>query len=77
MLSGTPPARDAAGKLAIAEETSIVLVLVPGGAALMGARRPVDDEEPPRDHVDPDASPTERPPHEVDARPVSSSRSTR
>ena len=65
VASGTPPSRDAAGKLAIGEETSIVLVLVPGGAALMGARRPLDDEEPRGTTSIPMPPALERPLHEV------------
>jgi formylglycine-generating enzyme required for sulfatase activity len=65
VLSGTPPARDAAGRFVFTEESSIVLVLIPGGTVRMGARPPIDEDEPARDHVDPAAQPNERPVHEV------------
>jgi formylglycine-generating enzyme required for sulfatase activity len=63
--SGTPPVRDPAGELSFGEDSSIVLVLVPGGRVSLGARTPLDDHEPFRDHVDPMSTLREGPVHEV------------
>jgi formylglycine-generating enzyme required for sulfatase activity len=65
VLSGTPPVRSGSGALEIDEESSIVLVLIPGGRVRLGARAPADDLEPPGDHVDPAAGSLEGPPHDV------------
>jgi formylglycine-generating enzyme required for sulfatase activity len=65
VLSGTPPRRGASGALEIDEGSSIVLVLIPGGKTRIGARPPLDELEPPGDHVDPVAIPLEGPPHDV------------
>ncbi len=62
--SGRPPARLASGSLELAEDTAIVLVLVPGGTFVMGASR---DPEHPR--YDPFASEDEGPPHPVTLAP--------
>ncbi len=44
--SGTVPLRDEAGKFAMAETTSIVFVLIPGGSFQMGSATGDDDEQP-------------------------------
>jgi hypothetical protein len=63
--SGALPARDAAGRLVMTADTALVLVLVPGGVATMGARAPSGPGEMPGSHVDPEARPQEQPPHDV------------
>jgi len=61
-LSGEPARRDADGKLQLAPETGVVLVLIPGGTFGMGARR--SEAGGPND--DPWAIPfLESPPHAV------------
>lgn len=65
VLTGTPPTRDPAGQLRITEESSIVLVLVPGGRSRMGARPPLGAGEPALEHVDPMTTSREGPVHEV------------
>jgi len=40
VLTGKPAQRDAGGRLVMREETGVVLVLLPGGAARVGAMRP-------------------------------------
>ena len=40
LLSGTPPARDPAGNLVLSDQSSIVLVLIPGGTLHHGRARP-------------------------------------
>jgi formylglycine-generating enzyme required for sulfatase activity len=65
VLSGAAPARDSAGRLAFGAESSIVLVLVPPGAAKMGAEQPIHPDEPAIDHVDPAAEESEGPVHQI------------
>jgi formylglycine-generating enzyme required for sulfatase activity len=62
--SGDPPVRDRDGRLVLTEESSIVLVLVPGGRTRMGARLPAAGA-PSRDHADPHVRPPEEPVNEV------------
>ena len=64
-LSGAPPVRDATGRFAVTEATSLVLVLVPGGTARMGAQQPIHPDEPWVDHVDPAAESSDGPVHEI------------
>jgi formylglycine-generating enzyme required for sulfatase activity len=59
--SGEPPARDASGKLSIAEATGIVLVLLPGGAFSMGTRRPDAQHKLGSPNVDPESHGSEAP----------------
>jgi formylglycine-generating enzyme required for sulfatase activity len=68
VLSGTPPDRDAEGRLRVTAETCIVLVLLPGGPARLGSRPPggPGSEGP---HVDPWSTDKEWPVHEVDLAP--------
>ncbi len=61
LLSGQPPERDAEGRLRTEEDSSIVLVLVPGGTTRIGAQA----EDPDAPHHDPDSGDLERPVHEV------------
>jgi formylglycine-generating enzyme required for sulfatase activity len=68
VLSGTPPARDAAGNLVITDESSIVLVLIPGGTFMMGARAPEEGEDW-EQNVDPQARKLEGPVHAVSLDP--------
>jgi formylglycine-generating enzyme required for sulfatase activity len=63
--SGTPPRRDAAGRLQIDAESSIVLVLIPGGSFSMGARPSGDPGEGLAENQDPLALPQEQPVHRV------------
>jgi formylglycine-generating enzyme required for sulfatase activity len=64
VMSGVPPSRDRQGRLVLSEDASIVLVLVPGGRTLMGARRPGPGGAS-RDHADPHVRPPEEPVNEV------------
>jgi formylglycine-generating enzyme required for sulfatase activity len=61
--SGVAPVRDATGRLAIDDETGIVLVLLPGGTFEMGAAPP--GVAPGSPNVDPHARSDELPPHQV------------
>ncbi|MHC5003674.1 MAG: bifunctional serine/threonine-protein kinase/formylglycine-generating enzyme family protein [Planctomycetota bacterium] len=66
LASGAVPRRDPwTGRLLVDRQTGIVLVLVPGGEVVLGARRP--EEGPPRGlpHVDPEARAREAPVHAV------------
>jgi formylglycine-generating enzyme required for sulfatase activity len=60
LMSGAPARRGADGKLALVEESGLVLVLLPGGAFRMGAQK---DEA--RGNFDPEAMWWEGPVHEV------------
>ena len=64
LLSGTPPARDPAGNLVLSDQSSIVLVLIPGGTFTMGARAP-DEGEALEGNADPLARAGEAPVHSV------------
>jgi formylglycine-generating enzyme required for sulfatase activity len=64
LQSGEPPDASGGGTLHVEEETSIVLVLVPGGSFRMGA-----DVEPGSDDYDPQAAVVESPAHEVSLDP--------
>jgi formylglycine-generating enzyme required for sulfatase activity len=61
LQSGTPAVRDASGKLALTEETGIVLVLLPGGTFTMGAQ----STDPKKPNYDPRADAKESPPNPV------------
>ncbi|MCH2106712.1 MAG: bifunctional serine/threonine-protein kinase/formylglycine-generating enzyme family protein, partial [Planctomycetes bacterium] len=63
--SGEAPERGEDGALLITEESAIVLVLLPSGSFWMGAQ---SEEEGGRNY-DPEASPKERPVHEVELEP--------
>ncbi len=65
LQSGEPPSRDPNGQLVVGEESSLVLVLLPGGSFLMGAQRPWPD----RPGHDPGAEKHESPPHRVRVSP--------
>ncbi len=56
VLSGEAPVFDRAGDLRVTPETGLVLVLVPGGEAVMGAQ-----SDPAKPYYDPGASGSERP----------------
>lgn len=65
LASGPPARRDpATGELQVAEDTGIVLVLLPGGRVRVGA----DPQAGP--HFDPLAAPIEAPSHEFDCAPL-------
>jgi len=61
--SGEPPARGPDGKLALREETGVVLVLLPGGSFRMGAVRP-SEAAPDETNIDPSADDDEKPAHD-------------
>jgi len=63
--SGVPAVRADDGRLVLTEDSGIVLVLIPGGVATIGADK--DDAAPL--HADPNAKVTERPVHEVPLEP--------
>jgi formylglycine-generating enzyme required for sulfatase activity/serine/threonine protein kinase len=66
LQSGAPPLRDVStGKLAVSEETGIVLVLLPGGEFQMGAQ----SDDPKKPSYDPRAETKESPPHSVTLAP--------
>ncbi len=65
VMSGAVPARDEAGRLAIDEETCVVLVLLPGGTFTIGAQSSATD----RRNYDPQAQPDEGPPRELTLTP--------
>jgi formylglycine-generating enzyme required for sulfatase activity len=69
MLTGAAPTRDADGRLELVEASALVLVLVPGGSFLMGARAPTHDDPPGAPNVDPDYDGTESPVNEVRLEP--------
>jgi formylglycine-generating enzyme required for sulfatase activity/predicted Ser/Thr protein kinase len=68
VLSGTVPERGADGVLRVDDATGIVLVLVPGGAAVLGA-----DREPPADrrpaNVDPETPKEQEPSYAFELQP--------
>jgi len=68
IASGALPSRGPDGRLVEAEESAIVLVLLPGGTFPMGAAPPTP-ERPAGANVDPSAKPTEGPVHEVTLAP--------
>jgi formylglycine-generating enzyme required for sulfatase activity len=59
--TGTPPRRGPDGRLALAGESSVVFVLVPGGRARIGAQ----SHDPLGANHDPAAQPDEQPVHEI------------
>ncbi len=59
--TGSVPSRDATGRLAIADDSAIVLVLIPSGTFAMGAQR-----DPAKPNYDPDAQQSESPVHDVE-----------
>jgi formylglycine-generating enzyme required for sulfatase activity len=59
--SGEVPARDADGKLAVTENTGVVLVLIPGGTFSMGVMPPDAEHPLGSPNVDPEARSAERP----------------
>jgi serine/threonine protein kinase/formylglycine-generating enzyme required for sulfatase activity len=65
LQTGEPALRGADGKLALTEETGIVLVLVPGGTFAMGAQ----SADPKAPNHDPQCANDESPVHEVDLAP--------
>lgn len=65
VLSGAPPTVDEGGEFRVDGETGIVLVLLPGGVARMGARLPDADHEEGDPYVDRDAVHSEIPVHDV------------
>jgi formylglycine-generating enzyme required for sulfatase activity len=62
--SGVPPVRDAGGNLKITTESSLVMVLVPGGRFWMGSDS-LRWDNPQVDSGDPDSRFDERPPHQI------------
>ncbi|QDU65439.1 bifunctional serine/threonine-protein kinase/formylglycine-generating enzyme family protein [Engelhardtia mirabilis] len=69
LASGLPPVRDRSGQLVLEPASSIVLVLIPGGEATMGAWQPSDEHPEGSPHVDAAASPSESPVHTVSLEP--------
>lgn len=65
LQSGQVPTRDAQNHLQLNQYTGIVLVLLPGGTARMGASK----ADPGSPHADPDARPSEGPPHDITLSP--------
>jgi formylglycine-generating enzyme required for sulfatase activity/serine/threonine protein kinase len=65
LATGDPPERGDDGKLALREETGIVLVLIPGGTFLMGVQK----DDPTGPNYDALAVSDESPPHEVTLSP--------
>jgi formylglycine-generating enzyme required for sulfatase activity len=65
LQSGKAPARDANGALVRADDTCVVLVLVPGGAFAMGAQSTAEADE----NHDPMATPLEGPVKRVELEP--------
>jgi len=65
VLSGARPQRDATGRLAVTDDTGIVLVLVPGGSVTLGAQA----QDPSKPRYDPQAASAEGPPDEVELDP--------
>ncbi len=65
LQSGAPATRGSDGALAIGPETGLVLVLIPGGTARIGAEPPHGDAQDGRDHADARADGREGPVHEV------------
>ena len=61
VLSGDAPRESADGGLRMAPESGIVLVLLPGAVARMGARRPDVGDPPDAPNVDPLAAASEAP----------------
>jgi serine/threonine protein kinase/formylglycine-generating enzyme required for sulfatase activity len=64
-LSGTEPIRDSDGVLRLSEQSGLVLVLVPGGAFLMGSQ----GSDPAGPNYDPASNRTEWPLHDVELSP--------
>jgi formylglycine-generating enzyme required for sulfatase activity len=69
LISGTPPARSADGKLQLSDLSSIVLVLLPGGSFRMGAVKPSSEAGLGAPNVDPHALDDEGPVHTVTLAP--------
>jgi formylglycine-generating enzyme required for sulfatase activity/tRNA A-37 threonylcarbamoyl transferase component Bud32 len=68
-LSGAAPGQSADGALQPGPDSGIVLVLLPGGAARLGARRPATGDPFDGPGLDPEAAPDESPPAEVELSP--------
>jgi len=67
--TGTPPERGLDGRLAVGEDTAVVLVLVPGGAFEMGSRPPGPGHPAGAPNVDAESYPSEWPVHPVELEP--------
>jgi serine/threonine protein kinase/formylglycine-generating enzyme required for sulfatase activity len=65
LQTGAIPIRGGEGKLVLAEETSLVFVLIPGGTFRMGAVKPDEKNPQGAPNVDPQAQDYEGPVHEV------------
>ncbi len=65
LLSGEPPRRGPDGALQLDRGTAIVFVLLPGGTARLGARKPAAGEPDGQGHVDARAFDFEGPVHEI------------
>jgi formylglycine-generating enzyme required for sulfatase activity/tRNA A-37 threonylcarbamoyl transferase component Bud32 len=65
LSTGIPPERDEFGQLVLAAESAVVLVLLPGGSAWLGAQ----STSPTGRHYDPQAQWDEAPVHEVQLSP--------
>jgi formylglycine-generating enzyme required for sulfatase activity/serine/threonine protein kinase len=69
LATGAPAMRRTGGRLELREESGLVLVLLPGGAFRMGAKRPAPGEEEGGTNIDPQAKLAEGPVHEVTLEP--------
>ena len=65
VLSGEAPRASESGGWTLSQESGIVLVLIPGATARIGARLAVEGEPKEGPYVDPMASPAETPPDDV------------
>ena len=65
VLSGEAPRPAESGRWTLSQESGIVLVLIPGATARIGARLAADGEPKDGPHVDPMASPADTPPDDV------------
>ena len=65
LATGSVPRRDASGKLVLADDSGVVLVLVPGGEAWLGAQA----DDPAQPNFDPGAQFDEGPVHAVELAP--------
>jgi formylglycine-generating enzyme required for sulfatase activity/serine/threonine protein kinase len=69
LQSGAVPDRGSDGRLKVEEATGVVLVLVPGGSFMMGAKPPTEEAPLGSPNVDPDAKKSEGPVHKVQLKP--------
>ncbi|MCB9876842.1 MAG: SUMF1/EgtB/PvdO family nonheme iron enzyme [Planctomycetes bacterium] len=73
LLSGAAPSRDAAGALQLDDDSALVMVLVPGGASVLGAERQAPADGHPA-NVDPETPDEQTPSYAVELAPYFLSR---